>query len=188
MDIQYLTVNHLFTKDLIRIFSKIEINPDISWNGTPCWIWRAHRNKNGYGTLCWAGTSHKAHRVMFAWIYHPLPYGRQNGEIDHLCYRPACCNPLHLEFVSSRVNIRRSKYRRTHCKYDHPLSGNNLRLTSKGVRRCLECHRRRSLLYAREHYSENKLRTREWRQNNRERFNEWQRKHYRQMRQPSTAT
>lgn len=31
-----------------------------------------------------------------------------SGELDHLCRRPACCNPDHLEPVTHRTNMRRA--------------------------------------------------------------------------------
>ncbi len=130
MAVEYLTVEHLSTKDLIRIFSKIEIMSDLQWNNSPCWIWCGARSKRkGYGIVHWIDWNYKPHRLLFAWAIHPLPKHQSKGELDHLCRRPACCNPLHLEFVSTRINVLRSNApaalnaRKTVCKRGHPLEG-----------------------------------------------------------------
>lgn len=107
MAIQYLTVPRLTTKELKRIFAKIEIRQDLQHNGTPCWIWCNGRSDDGYGISNFKGRGEAAHRLMFAWLVHPLPRGCLHGQLDHLCRRPSCCNPLHLEFVSCRENILR---------------------------------------------------------------------------------
>jgi|ERR1041385_79738 hypothetical protein len=144
--VEYLTVNHLKTKDLIRIFSKITIHDDMRFNGTPCWIWCGHRRKHsGYGTVSVQGEELTAHRLMYAWLVGPIPRGRGNGELDHLCRVPACCNPLHLEFVPHRINLLRGvgfaavSAKKTHCKRGHPLSGDNLFYVKNGTRHCREC-------------------------------------------------
>lgn len=147
MTLEYLTVEHLNTKDLIRIFSKIEIHPDVSFNGTPCWIWKAALNGGGYGHVTLHGILIDVHRIMFAWLVHPLPKGRRSGLIDHLCRRRACANPIHLEFVSDAENLLRGisspaiNARKTHCKRQHELSGYNLRIRpNTGYRQCRACH------------------------------------------------
>jgi len=146
MPVEYLTVNHLSTKELIRLFSKITIHPDLLWDDTPCWIWCAARDPDGYGVTGWYGYQQRVHRLMFAWLVHAIPKGQPantNG-IDHLCRRRACCNPLHLEFTSTRINVLRGSgaaaknARKTHCKRGHPLSGRNLQVR-RGMRQCLIC-------------------------------------------------
>lgn len=125
--IEYLTVDHLSTKDLIRIFSKICVHPDLQYNETPCWIWTANRHWRGYGLQSWKGRPEKAHRLFYAWLCGSIPRGREHGELDHLCQRPSCCFPLHLEFVSSKINVLRSNSptainaRKTHCPRGHSL-------------------------------------------------------------------
>lgn len=134
MSTEYLTVEHLSRKDLARIFSKIKIDPAIRWNGTPCWVWTACKSKGGYGSVGWNKTVVKPYRLLYAWAIAPIAKYRQGGEIDHLCRNPPCCNPVHLEFVPSQVNVHRGfnpagiNARKIHCKRGHELSGNNLRV------------------------------------------------------------
>lgn len=108
-----------------RIVAKIQHD-----NG--CWIWTAARDKRGYGRVRWGNGTCFAHRLVYM-----LTTGAPEAglELDHLCRRPACVNPRHLEPVTHLVNVRRgrasesaraqgAKY--THCPQGHPLSGANL--------------------------------------------------------------
>lgn len=152
MTLEYLTVEHLPTKYLITFFSKVTIHPDIHWSATPCWLWSGDRIWDGYGRIRYKGRGERTHRLMFAWLIHPLPRGRKYGEIDHLCRRPSCCNPLHLEFVSSKINQLRSNgiggtnARKTHCVNGHELTPENLVDDPYG-RRCKTCVRERQRKY-----------------------------------------
>lgn len=150
---EYLTVDHLTTKELKRIFSKICIHPDLQHDGTPCWIWCNSRNEDGYGASNFKGKGESAHRLLFAWLIHPLPRGGQAKQLDHLCRRPSCCNPLHLEFVSPRENVLRGNgvaakcARKTRCLNGHELNGDNLIYSTDRVRICRTCFHTRSTAY-----------------------------------------
>ena len=123
-DIQYLTVGHLSTKDLIRIFSKVAIDLKIAYQGTPCWTITTN---DKYGKVYLHGMGYKAHRFFYAWLIGPLPIGQEHGELDHLCRNTRCVNPAHIELVSGRVNCLRGvgptakNARKTHCLKGHPL-------------------------------------------------------------------
>jgi hypothetical protein len=142
-DIQYLTVDHLSTKDLIRIFSQVATHDDLWFNDSPCWIWCGSRNERGYGWLSYQNRQERTHRIVYAWTVGPIPRGRNNGELDHLCKRPSCCNPLHLEHVSTQVNILRSasptavNSRKTHCVRGHALAPRHSK--GKSERYCPTC-------------------------------------------------
>lgn len=143
---KYLTVNHLPTKELIRVFSKIEIAPELQYNGTPCWIWCAYRSKrSGHGRIMWQRHGELIYRVVFAWLVNSLPRGAENGCLDHLCCRTACCNPVHLEFVTLRINTLRGNglfarhARIIHCPLGHPYDATNTKFTAQGHRVCRTC-------------------------------------------------
>jgi hypothetical protein len=147
MATDYLTVEHLSTKDLTRFFSKVTITEELYFRDTPCWIWCGNRTTDcGYGRFRFQGKNVATHRLMFAWMIHPLLTGRQYGEIDHLCRIRACCNPLHLEFVAARTNVLRSagpaarNAKKTHCIRGHAFSGDNL-FYDQGKRQCRICKR-----------------------------------------------
>lgn len=151
MSLKYLTVEHVRLKHLIRIFSKIEIRSDLVHNDTPCWIWCGDRHRySGYGQIRYRKRLEQFHRFIYAWLVEPLPRKKrkegQQLQLDHLCRRPTCCNPLHLELVTSRVNILRGNApaainaRRVYCvKGLHVLEGNNLTIDRAGKRRCVPC-------------------------------------------------
>ena len=69
-----------------------------------CWIWRGGKNSVGYGIFNTRGDRRikYAHRFFFARAKGPIPDG---WTVDHLCRRPACVNPAHLEAVTHRENI-----------------------------------------------------------------------------------
>lgn len=143
---QYLTISHVSTKDLERFFSKIQVSTEHFYHGTPCWDWRAALME-GYGCFGWRGKNLSAHRFIYAWLVEALPCGRGKHipHLDHLCRRPRCCNPLHLELVSMKVNILRGmspfalNAAKTHCKRGHPLSGDNVHIMPNGYRECRKC-------------------------------------------------
>lgn len=111
---------------------------------TGCWDWHGGKSDRGYGSISLDGRSHQAHRVSYELYVGPIPDGLQ---IDHLCRNRGCINPAHLEPVTCRENVRRGEgpsavnATRTHCKHGHPLSGDNLRISRNGKRRCRACAR-----------------------------------------------
>jgi hypothetical protein len=116
---------------------------------TPCWVWTGGLNEKGYGCARFRDfDSTRVHRVVYELKVGPIPDGLV---IDHLCRVRACCNPSHLEVVTTAENNRRAlAYRppgvrwggspkRSHCMSGHPLSGDNLYVSPKGARRCRAC-------------------------------------------------
>lgn len=108
-----------------------------------CWLFTGSRNDFGYGHF-WNGEKLvMAHRWTYEYLVGPIPEGL---ELDHLCRPPPCCNPDHLEPVSTAENNRRSgsatarNARKTHCKRGHPLDGVNVRYANGG-RVCVTCDR-----------------------------------------------
>src|SRR5262245_53039429 len=75
---------------------------------TGCWIWQRGLFTNGYGQASFTrrpGRSKRAHRVSYEAFVGPVP---DDLVIDHLCRNKLCCNPEHLEPVTSRENAMRS--------------------------------------------------------------------------------
>lgn len=70
---------------------------------TPCWIWQ-RATTHGYGVHRRSGRSITAHIVFYEEKFGPVPKGL---ELDHLCRVRACCNPDHLEAVTTATNTRR---------------------------------------------------------------------------------
>ena len=113
-----------------------------------CWLWTGRLSPGGYAVFSVVRGTHRAHRIVWEELVGPLPKGLT---LDHLCRVRHCVNPDHLEVVDIRTNTLRSPIspaainsRKTHCKYGHPFSGDNLRITPEGYRACMECKRRAS--------------------------------------------
>lgn len=71
-----------------------------------CWEWGGSRNNNGYGTITVDKTRWYVHRLMWTALVGPIPKGMV---LDHLCRNPICCNTDHLEVVTQKENMRRSR-------------------------------------------------------------------------------
>lgn len=122
MDFDYLSIPHLDQKTITRLFSKICVSVDSSFNGSPCWEWTASLNK-GYGQLFFDGRQRQAYRITYAWLVSPIPHGQAAGDLDHLCRNKKCVNPCHLDFVSHAENAIRAFKARSICKNGHSISG-----------------------------------------------------------------
>lgn len=126
-------------KEIARIFGRIKVSQ------SGCWEWQRRLN-NGYGYVGVHGINNTVHRIMYAWIFGPLPVGHK-WHVDHVvCNNRKCCNPSHLELVPARVNTLRGngitaqEARRTHCGKDHTYSGDSFYIRkSDGSRRCRIC-------------------------------------------------
>lgn len=109
-----------------------------------CWEWLSGKHSDGYGKFWLDGRTELAHRFAYELMRGPIPDGLQ---IDHLCRNRACVNPSHMEIVTGEVNTLRGlsfaaqNARKTHCAHGHPLSGDNVYITSDGERVCRTCKR-----------------------------------------------
>jgi hypothetical protein len=105
-----------------------------------CWQWTGYRIAAGYGKVSILGTRRKdlAHRVSYRLFVGPIPDGLT---IDHLCRNTGCVRPDHLEPVTLRENIRRSKPERTTCPHGHSLADAYIDVTPAGFRhkKCRTC-------------------------------------------------
>lgn len=96
-----------------RFFSKIEFTDS-------CWNWKLSLDKDGYGQF-WPIHSKKvsSHRFCYELLEGKIP---DEMVIDHLCKNKKCCNPAHLDIVTSKENNRRGinyNILKTHCKNGH---------------------------------------------------------------------
>lgn len=121
-----------------------------------CWHWSGKRSRDGYGRFSIATKWALAHRVAYQMFIGPIAEG---SEIDHLCHNAdatcaggtecphrICVNPAHLEAVTHKTNMHRTKYigakvRQTHCKHGHEYTEANTGRDSRGNRRCRACDR-----------------------------------------------
>jgi HNH endonuclease len=113
-----------------------------------CWLWTGATTRKGYGLF---GVAHSFNRQVHRFSYELLKGAIPPGfTLDHLCSNRACVNPDHLEPVTQRVNVYRGNSpsainrKKTECKYGHPLSGSNLKISIAAngsvARSCRTCH------------------------------------------------
>jgi hypothetical protein len=79
-----------------------------------CWLWTGHLNRDGYGQFKVTDRpghyrTVRAHRWAWEAEHGPVPPGLT---LDHLCGRPACVRPDHLDPCTAAENLRRRHVRR----------------------------------------------------------------------------
>lgn len=106
-----------------------------------CWEWLGAKSR-GYGTLRLNNKTILAHRFIYEYYNGSIC---PDLTIDHLCRNRACCNPLHLEQITSRLNILRGigiaaiNFRKTHCPKGHEYTEENTYISPNKKRSCLTC-------------------------------------------------
>jgi hypothetical protein len=90
-----------------RFWSQVERTSD-------CWLWTGHVNRDGYGQFKITDRpghyrTVRAHRWAWEATHGPVPAGLT---LDHLCGRPACVRPDHLDPCTAAENLRRRHARR----------------------------------------------------------------------------
>lgn len=117
-----------------------------------CWPWIGSTSA-GYGQIYSGipGTLYRAHRVMKIFLHGSPP--DNDLVIDHLCHNRACCNPSHMEWVTSGVNTLRGfspnmvAHAHATCLKGHDISGDNGSVRRRGPRSsrlriiCMTCRR-----------------------------------------------
>ena len=107
-----------------------------------CVLWLGHLDADGYGKINVDRQPRGAHRVVYEMARGPIPAGLV---LDHLCRNPSCINPEHLEPVTQRENVLRSRShiaenaRKRSCKHGHPFDAANT-YWHRGQRRCRACN------------------------------------------------
>lgn len=147
----YLTAE-LTTKDINRIFSKIDIDPDDPLG--KCWIWKGARTWSKHGVVWFHGKQEGIHRLVYAWLIKPILKGlsAEIPVLDHICDNPPCCNPFHLRLVTNCENLARTgsvsaiNRRKTHCIHGHLLPAEPNRTDGSG-RFCPICRKEQGAEY-----------------------------------------
>ena len=67
-----------------------------------CIVWTGSLDKDGYGRL----GKGLAHRCSYAQFVGEIPAGMT---VDHVCFRRACINPLHLQLLTRKQNSTRQR-------------------------------------------------------------------------------
>lgn len=106
--------------------------------------------RGGYALANHNGKPSILHNVTVEMAGLPRPPGLK---ADHLCNRPPCINPHHIEYVTQRENVLRGFRRgrkpsgvaaiaaaKTHCSKGHEFTPENTIIAKSGQRRCRVCH------------------------------------------------
>ena len=118
-------------------------NPYLEIKKNKCWVWLRGKIR-GYGTIKFKRVNQRSHRLFYEMIIGSVPKGLI---LDHLCRNRSCCNPLHLEPVTNKVNVLRGEgltaknYKKEKCLNGHDFDEKNTYLTYRGRRACRKCHR-----------------------------------------------
>lgn len=155
-DIEYLIIDDLTQREILRIFKHVSIDPV-----TRCWNWTASLIKGGYASIKFRGRPEMVHRIMYAWFKEPIPRGKQGKDIpnlDHIiCNNPKCCNPKHLILVPEWFNVMRGNSptsinaRMIYCKNGHLLPD---KPNYRNRRICQVCRYEKNKKYQTEHREE----------------------------------
>jgi len=139
--------------DEARFMAKVNKHGPRFGNRGRCHDWTGRRDEDGYGRFWIHGKMVRAGRWAYEHWVGPIPEGLT---IDHLCKRPSCVRPTHLEPVTMKVNILRGSSfsaklaQQTHCIHNHQLAGDNFYIRpADGSRICRTCSRERQARYRR---------------------------------------
>jgi hypothetical protein len=107
-----------------------------------CWLYTGHLDRRGYARV----DGGLGHRFTYEFYIGDVPLGL---ELDHLCRRPSCVNPWHLEPVTHAENVRRGRAGWSldgRCKNGHDLTDpDNVYAHHDGVgRKCKTCTKARA--------------------------------------------
>lgn len=127
------------SEDVARFMAKTMRAP------SGCLIWTAAVSDRGYGVFHLDGKMLPAHRFSHAAFVGEIPEGYQ---VDHLCRRRRCVEPMHLQAVTPRTNTLRGmgvtarNATTEKCPQGHPYDEANT-YHHDGKRYCRICQRNR---------------------------------------------
>lgn len=124
-----------------RFLSRIVISDDGCWESTYTPL------RNGYCHISIGGEFVLIHRFIYEYYNGGID---QTLTVNHKCENRKCCNPIHLEQITSGENLHYSwdkhghpQTKKTHCPQGHEYAGDNLYVDTRGFRECRTCRRLR---------------------------------------------
>lgn len=93
--------------EIQRFLSRVEVldAPPPEGFTTPCWVWKGHKDSQGYGQVKLMGQARWVQRVSVELFRGQLG----TNEADHKCHRRDCLNPEHVNGETVKVNRARRK-------------------------------------------------------------------------------
>ena len=67
----------------------------------PCWEFTGALTNNGYGQMGYECKKYYTHRISYEHHHGPIP---EDLVVDHICCNKKCCNPDHLDAVTTEEN------------------------------------------------------------------------------------
>lgn len=129
------------TDEQARFWSHVNKSEEVDG----CWEWTGSKNAKGYGRFRLNGglTMTATHRLAYIWANGPVPAGLV---MDHLCENRCCVRPSHLEAVTNKWNVTRSRRSmpfqmaaRSHCKNGHAFAAHGYVRPGRAGRVCSAC-------------------------------------------------
>lgn len=112
-----------------------------------CHNWTGLKNPKGYGKMRFVRDDGSICQYAHQWVWEQ-EHGRvpKGMTLDHyVCDNESCVRVSHMRITSVRENVLRSdgiaarNLAKTHCKYGHPFTGENLKIRANGGRSCAIC-------------------------------------------------
>lgn len=109
----YAAAETLFPPEIVRFLRKVQGD----WR-SGCWNWTSAMSRDNYAAFWGDSKTVPGHRWIYSKFRSAIPPGL---ELDHLCVRPWCVAPAHLEPVTKEENRRRISFRRDEAKAGRPI-------------------------------------------------------------------
>ena len=170
-------INKPTPQEWARFFRMVRVK-----GGESCWEWTGTKGPQGYGSFSIKRRLHRAHRVLFSWVYGDP--GREM-QVCHHCDNTPCVHPAHMFAGTASDNMQDAMRKgrmidslagknasKRFCVNGHEYTPDNTGRQAKGRRFCRICRRatekrwrntEQRKHYARDWWRKNKSKNPEWR-------------------------
>lgn len=175
-------------RDYLKAFIQERIAEQDAGYSTHCWAWQGYLRSDGYAEAdLGRGIGRvRIHRLSYEVFVGLIP---DSLVLDHLCLNQACCNPEHLEPVTSAENTRRAHALKhshsgnpeTHCGNGHERTPDST--YSNG--HCKQCQQACSRRWVEKNRGRVYANQRRWKENNPDRVAEARKREKMKQRAPA---
>jgi len=121
-----------------------------------CWLWQGSIGGGNYGYIRFDGIGELVHRIS-AFLFLGYDLGNQARQVNHqtFCPNKHCWNPEHLYVGTQKSNIGDISVRKprsklppkTHCKFGHEYTMENIIVNRDKSKNCRLCQAERNRKY-----------------------------------------